>query len=42
MERAIAYNKLGDKGKAKELLEDLVNRNLLMEKAKSLLETINK
>ena len=42
MERAIAYNKLGDKSKAKELLEDLVNRNLLMEKAKSLLETINK
>ena len=42
MERAIAYNKLGDKNKAKELLEDLVKRNLLIEKAKSILKTMNK
>lgn len=42
MERAIAYNKLGDKSKAKELVEDLIKRNLLTEKANKLLETMGK
>lgn len=40
MERAIAYNKLGNKSKAKILLEDLIKRNLLTEKAQNLLSTI--
>lgn len=40
MERAIAYNKVGDKRKAKEILEDLVKRNLLIEKAQNLLESM--
>ncbi len=40
LERAIAYKKLGNNRKAKELLEDLIKRNLLTEKAKKLLSTI--
>ena len=41
MERAIAHNKLGNKSKAKTLLEDLIKRNLLTEKSQNLLSTIN-
>jgi len=41
MERAIAHNKLGNKSKAKTLLEDLIKKNLLTEKAQNLLSTIN-
>ncbi len=40
LERAIAYKKLGNNRKAKELLEDLIKRNLLTEKAQNLLSTI--
>jgi hypothetical protein len=42
MESAIAYNKLGNKSKAITLLEDLIKRNLLTEKAQNLLATILK
>jgi hypothetical protein len=40
LERANAYKKLGNKRLAKELLEDLIRRNLLTEKAQNLLSTI--
>lgn len=41
LESAIAYSKVGNKRKAKELLEDLIKRNLLTEKAQIILSTIN-
>ncbi len=41
MERAIAYKKLGEKAKAKDLLNELVSKNLLVEESKKLLQELN-
>ncbi len=41
MERAVAYKKLGEKEKAKTLLNELVSKNLLVEDAKKLLQELN-
>ncbi len=40
LQRAVAYKKIGENIKAKEILEDLVKRNLLKVKAQNLLKTL--